>query len=639
MTFVELSIKEKAMHITEIVHLMENNKFDEALTLIYKYEEENGINATSWTLRGMLALRGGEYNIAVECFKKGLLLDRSSMDLYYNLAYTYEKMNEWDKAVKNYKQVILLSNNTQEQEEIEKLIEEIEKKNYDKYKRSEIIIKDTTSKSMPKISDELHIMREDMANLLIDDEAPLVTIILTAYNNLEKYTKKCVECLLKYTKNVDYELILLDNGSSDGTLEYFESIPYAKKKIVRVNHNVGASYGGTFAASQYRGKYLVYLANDVYVTKNWLLNMVKCAESDPKIGMVTPQSDYISNMQSVDWDYIDFDDMQKKAEAHNISDMKKWEERIRLITIGTMYKKACWDMIGVSDYGFIHDFGDDDLAFRVRRAGYKAILCKDVFVSHVGKIDDKGAEIAKKSLAKGREDFKKKYFGIDAWDDVNNFEQAMLSLLNTEHIQHKEKIKVLGVNVLCGTPILECKNRLRNQGKFNVELSAYSTQAKYWLDLKTICDGKVEVDRLEYISQYFEDEEFDIIVIGEALNHCISKKEIMKDILRLLNKNGQALVKIKNRKGLVHILENLGCASNQYNKEIDNHSVDVYSVHQFLANTGCRIEQIGAEPVGAHQQIINQITDLVSTINSHKEREEIYREVSTLNYVLSIIKE
>lgn len=56
-----------------------------------------------------------------------------------------------------------------------------------------------------------------------------IAISIIAYNRLEK-TKKCIEYLFKYTSHIDFELILCDNGSTDGTFEFFKSIDYPKKK-------------------------------------------------------------------------------------------------------------------------------------------------------------------------------------------------------------------------------------------------------------------------------------------------------------------------------------------------------------------------------------------------------------------------
>ncbi len=58
--------------------------------------------------------------------------------------------------------------------------------------------------------------------------SPLVSIVVLAYNQLE-YTKQCIESISRYTSHIDYELITVDNGSSDGTREYFNGLPHARR--------------------------------------------------------------------------------------------------------------------------------------------------------------------------------------------------------------------------------------------------------------------------------------------------------------------------------------------------------------------------------------------------------------------------
>ena len=57
-----------------------------------------------------------------------------------------------------------------------------------------------------------------------------ITIHITAYNRLDK-TKACIESIMKYTSNHKFKLLLVDNGSSDGTFEYFKTLKFSPKKI------------------------------------------------------------------------------------------------------------------------------------------------------------------------------------------------------------------------------------------------------------------------------------------------------------------------------------------------------------------------------------------------------------------------
>lgn len=400
-------------------------------------------------------------------------------------------------------------------------------------------------KDEPELYDDLMRFREARMRLIQDIEAPLVSIIVVAYNYVKEYTRRCIQCLLEYTTNIAFEMILIDNGSTDETLKFFNEIKYEKKMIIHFDKNIGCSAAFTEGVKRCRGKYIVMLCNDVLVTKNWLDNMVKCMESDITIGSVSPQSDRVSSHQSVDLKYADFEELQLKAAEYNISDNKKWDERMRVVILATLFRRSCIDIVGGMDYGFIHDSADNDLSFRIRRAGYKNILCKDVFVSHIGRTKDKGEELAKASLAKGKKDFYIKYNGINVKTDCDNYENEMMKLLEKDEISENKKYKVLGIDVKCGTPLLEMKNYLRHKSVKELDLSAFSSEAKYWLDLMTVCRQNVIIGDVENIKGYFKDKKFDYIIIGDELERYVECEKLIDACIDKLEAGGKCLFKIK----------------------------------------------------------------------------------------------
>ena len=373
-----------------------------------------------------------------------------------------------------------------------------------------------------ELSDDLIEARKNVAlsAASISDFHSDVTILIQAFNRLEK-TKQCIESVLKYTKGINYDLLLIDSGSSDGTFEYFKSVEHDKVRILRLSKNITSGFPANFINIGWIAKYLVSVTNDLIVTPNWLHNLIAVAESDPKIGIVNPVSSNASNCQGYDMDFVDFDDMQKKAAEFNKSDPTKWHERMRIITLGTLYKKDCIYAMGspVGDMGFFHDFSDDDIGFRARRAGYKVVLAKDTWIHHNHKVfqmENKNPEDFRKSLEVGRKNFNEKYFGIDAWDDVNNFIPEFLPAIEDTVSQTP---KILGIDVRCGTPVLEIKNKLREYGKFDSECFAFTQEAKYFIDLQSVCGAEnVISDKIECLSCNFDNDSFDYIIIGNPIN-------------------------------------------------------------------------------------------------------------------------
>jgi SAM-dependent methyltransferase len=149
----------------------------------------------------------------------------------------------------------------------------------------------------------------------------------------------------------------------------------------------------------------------------------------------------------------------------------------------------------------------------------------------------------RQSLEHGKLFFREKYYGVDAWDDVNNYELEMMNLIDPEEKRGCVAPQILGIDVACGTPILELKNKLRMADIFDTQLSAFCSDAKYYVDLKTICSGKVAVDRIEYLPAHFPLPEFDYVILGRPINLYPQPERLSSEIAALLKPDGQFLFK------------------------------------------------------------------------------------------------
>lgn len=376
------------------------------------------------------------------------------------------------------------------------------------------------------------VRREVAADLCVGDAPPLVTVYFQAYNHLEDQTKMAIHSILQYTQDVDHELLLVDNGSTDGTLDFFRSIPHPRKRIFHVKKNRGALFGylaakGAAGNAFIRGKYFAPLPSDVLVTKNWLKNLVACMESDPRIGMVVPVASYASYGQQSDLRFSTYGEMQEAAAAHNVSDPKKWEERLRVIPTASLVRSSVRKMYE-GDHAFYYNFSDDDISFMYRRLGYRLMLCGDTFVYHAP-----GTAMTKEDfefdLQSGREVFRRKYFGIDPWDDTRfdlDLRDKCLDVVPKRNAYH-----ILGIDAHCGADLLHFKNRFRALGIENVTLSAFVQDSKYWVDLQTICDGAVFCLPLRDLAAALQGNVYDYIILGEPL-YSYEDPQAMLELMR-----------------------------------------------------------------------------------------------------------
>lgn len=459
-----------------------------------------------------------------------------------------------------------------------------------------------------------------------------VTIAIQGFNRLDK-TKQCVESVLKYTENVDYELLLIDNGSEDDTLDYFKSVPCEKKRILHITKNLGSGFPALLLSIYSLGKYLCWMPNDLIATPHWMENLLTCINSDQRIGMVTPVCNNASNLQEVNLPYKNHSEMQEQASRFNHSDPRKWEDRQRLITLGTLYRKEAllangWPM---GDAGFFHDFGDDDLTFRIRRLGYRTVLAGDTWVCHDHDFrhgENKDPAEFQQSINIGRANFSEKYFGLDAWEDVNNYFIPYMQHFPTPAI--KENAKVLGVDVRCGTPILDVKNWLRKFGIFQTELSAFIQDPKYWVDLKTICDGPVLCDREEFLSDGFLPGYFDYVIADRPINRYHEPQKVIDDLFTLCKSGGIVACKLKNTYSFQEYAHLLG-QWHIYDREYA-YPMPVDAVNDALGRLG-DVKAVIAIPFDLNEETRQTINSLIPAELPEHQRSELLNRMTWKEYL------
>jgi len=492
------------------------------------------------------------------------------------------------------------------------------------------------------LSDDIFEMRSNISNVLLDSNKinSDVTIIVTAYNRIEK-TKMCIESIIKYSTDVDYNLILIDNGSDDDMLEYLRTVKYDNKHIIHISKNITSSIPYQVIDINSLSKYVAVITNDIVVTENWLSNLIKVADSDKKVGMVVPMSSNVSNLQCFNMDFCDYNDMQEKAKAFNVSDPTKWHERMRLITLGAFFRKECLMTIGwpCFDCGFVHDFGDDDLSFRVRRSGYKLILAKDTWIHHnhnIFNLEDKKADDFQKSIEIGRKNFSDKYFGIDAWDDVNNY---VFNYIEDDlcRPEKKENISILGVDVKCGTPILDIKNILRKYKIYTPECYAYTEEAKYFTDLQTVCgSNNVFCGSHDKIINNVN-KKFDYIIVGREINTYSDYESMISSLNNMLNKKGQLFFSLKNTNSIFTLLKLLGYNISDINKIMYIQVDDFYGI---MKKQGYNIELISYETFDLNSDLSNFLNNIIRTYaDSNVSIDNLTRKLSVKNYWFKIIRE
>ncbi len=114
-------------------------------------------------------------------------------------------------------------------------------------------------------------------------QTPVVSVIIPAFNKWE-YTFKCLMAVANNTRDVDHEVIVVDNASSDDTAQALPLLDGIR--LQRNEKNLGFAKACNQGAAMARGKYLMFLNNDTEVRAGWLSSMVKILDGEPDVAMV-----------------------------------------------------------------------------------------------------------------------------------------------------------------------------------------------------------------------------------------------------------------------------------------------------------------------------------------------------------------
>jgi GT2 family glycosyltransferase len=101
---------------------------------------------------------------------------------------------------------------------------------------------------------------------------PLVSIIILNYNGGEMFLN-CLRSVLK-TEYPSYEVVVVDNGSTDGSIDVAEQM-FSRVRCIKNNRNLGFCVGNNMGIKETRGEYIVLLNNDTVVSQNWLIKLME----------------------------------------------------------------------------------------------------------------------------------------------------------------------------------------------------------------------------------------------------------------------------------------------------------------------------------------------------------------------------
>lgn len=222
------------------------------------------------------------------------------------------------------------------------------------------------------------------------EKAPLVSIIILNYNGVKflgEFLRKCIDSVLE-TTYPNFEVIFVDNGSTDRSTQFIRENYYSKVQLVRNESNLGFSEGFNTGMRISNGKYLALLSNDMVVDPNWLNHIISVMELTPNLGLagfkrfVYGTTDCLDGIGgdlylcgrvklvgTFETDHGQYDTVRKDLDY---------------IGGAMVLRRKALHEAGLFDPRYIIFSEDCDLCFRMRKRGYQTLYIPKAIIWHRG---------------------------------------------------------------------------------------------------------------------------------------------------------------------------------------------------------------------------------------------------------------
>jgi GT2 family glycosyltransferase len=214
------------------------------------------------------------------------------------------------------------------------------------------------------------------------EHLPKISIIIVNLNG-KKWLDKCIPSVINsnYFKG-KMEIILVDNGSTDGSIDFVRCVLKNKKiklKIIENNENKGWSPANNQGAEIAEGNILLFLSNDMEVDKNWIKEITKIFKLDNKTGVVQCNSISMWDRKTLDssMNYLD-----RYGFAYGYAPQERPYKVFFAEGMAFAIRKNVFDMIDGFDEYYFMEYDDMDLCWRARLTGHQVYFAPKSRVYH-----------------------------------------------------------------------------------------------------------------------------------------------------------------------------------------------------------------------------------------------------------------
>lgn len=238
----------------------------------------------------------------------------------------------------------------------------------------------TTTEREPTLGAEGHGCERCVGNL----GKPLVTVITVNYNG-RHHLERCLPSLL-VTSSIEHDVIVVDNGSSDGSIEWLHD-HYPEIRVLPLSRNRGFGEANRLGVEAAQGDYIAFLNNDTEVEPNWLTALLEALESDEEIAAACSTLRLLGQPDMLNARGGGMSKLGYGFDRDFFFPFESDYERRRDVLFPTaaamLMRKGDWESCGGFDRAFFMYHEDVDLGWRLWLLGKRVVVCADSIVYHL----------------------------------------------------------------------------------------------------------------------------------------------------------------------------------------------------------------------------------------------------------------
>lgn len=555
--------------ITEIQNLIITQEWELAKNLLDSYLENNVyddicaiLEASVW---GGLGLKDEQWNT----IQNGLKSNPNNYELYVLLADYYLETNLY-KSYLCYENALFFCDNPIDREQISSLLSTLKK--------------------------EYHI------------QVPKTAIILLSYNTLD-YTKLCIESIRQNTLETNREIIVIDNASTDGSLEWLR---YQKDiKLIENSENKGFPCGCNQGIEIAENDSDIFLLNtDTILPINALFWLKMGLYESDEIGSTGSISNFAAshhtNLQTISCNTTNIEDILQFAKVNNIPTQYPYEEKLFLLGFALLIKRTVLNEVGPLDELFSPGFYEDvDYGLRITKAGYKNILCKNSFILHFGSKSIDTLLKTNPEIVTRNQFILNKKWGLN----LQYYISPRIDLISLIQEDISKPLNILEIGCGCGATMAKIKSIYPFATTYGIEIVDTAAELANTY-------GEVICDDVEHLIFPYEENYFDYCIMGDVLEHLHEPKLVLQILKKYMKKGGKIILSMPNMKHWSVIVPLLTKDVFPYANSglLDTTHLKMYTcneIQKLIINAGYRLDHMSyttaGTPTEKELQIINDL--------------------------------